>query len=285
MIYLVHIDSTRPDMYAQARFLEKSHRDVGIREPLVVLESDERSKFEKYGCIDDYSMYNRYISVIEYIEKNNLQDETIFLLDTDMVFCKKYNPYAVKYGEVVSQEWVGGPNWRDYWKYFDEEGFKGIKSIKSKKEFDNTNPNKLHTPYYMLGRTFLDLYYVSLEVEKILRKKVKWWMTELLSVNYASWYLDLKVKYDTLGAMKWFTDIGWYPDANSKGANLDNYTLIHYANSLSGISGDSGIIKYNMHDSTVMLQQIDNFMKNDKPKTEWDKRVLDFYINAYGWKG
>jgi hypothetical protein len=273
MIYLSHVDTKRQDMIVQAKFLEQSHKDVGITHPLVILKTDERKKYKKYSVTDvNYAMYNRYISVMEYIKNHSLQKETICVLDCDMFFFKEYIPIEVTNNEVVSQEWYGAERWVNEWKWFLDSDFD---HYQKDKKFDNTVPNKLYTPYYMKGETLYNLYKTALNVDNILRKKHKWWMTELLAVNYASWYLNLKITYDTIAAVRWFLF-----ENNPKGKHLENYSLIHYCNDIEGIK-PSNIKKYHMHDGIHMIKSIKNFLSTDKPKIEWDKKTLDFFIKMY----
>ena len=49
MIYLAHVDPIRKDMITQADFLQRSHREIGIKEPLVILKTNERKKYKQYG--------------------------------------------------------------------------------------------------------------------------------------------------------------------------------------------------------------------------------------------
>ncbi len=131
MIYLSHVDTKRQDMIVQAKFLEQSHKDVGITHPLVILKTDERKKYKKYSVTDvNYAMYNRYISVMEYIKNHSLQKETICVLDCDMFFFKEYIPIEVTNNEVVSQEWYGAERWVNEWKWFLDSDFDHYQKVR-----------------------------------------------------------------------------------------------------------------------------------------------------------
>lgn len=278
MIYLAHVDPLRKDMITQADFLKRSHKEVGIREPLVILKSNERKKFKQYGCIDDYTIYNRYIAVIEHIKNNNLQNETICVLDCDMFFQKQYTPILIGDNDIVTQKWIGSRGWPEYWRIFQSDEFN---SFKQSKDIDLDNPIRVCTPYYMKGSVYLNLYKLALRAESIIRKKTNWWMTEQLCISFCIACLNLNVIYENLGLVDWMLT---FKDENINGLDINNYPLLHYSKPIDGIN-KTQIKKYNMHDHAFMLNEIDKFVKSDKPATEWDKRILDFYIKMYGYKG
>ena len=277
MIYLAHVDPIRKDMITQADFLQRSHREIGIKEPLVILKTNERKKYKQYGCVDDYPMYNRYIGVMEYIKNNSLENETICLLDCDMFFHKPYKPVPVGDNEIISQKWVGAANWQHCWDMFRDPAFD---IFKQSKDINLTNPIAIYTPYYMKGHVYFNLFKIAMKAEEIIRKKTTWWMTELLCVGYASSCLNLKVRYENLGAACWFVN---NPKENPTGVISDQYPLIHYCCALKGKKSE--IKKYKMDDRKYMLEQIDKFVKNDKPIGEFDQKILDFFIRMYDYKG
>jgi hypothetical protein len=278
MIYLAHADPLRKDMLTQADFLLRSHKEVGIKEPLIIVKTNERKKFKQYGCVDDYAMYNRYIGIIEYIKNNRLENETICLLDCDMFFHKQYKPILVGDNEIVTQKWIGAERWDRYWSLFKDPAFDVFKQSKS---IDLSNPVTMYTPYYMKGDVYSNLFKIAMRSEQIIRKKTTWWMTELLCVGFASACLNLKIKYENLAATCWFAE---NPKDNPTGINVDDYPLIHYCCPISG-KGGTTIKKYKMEDTKFMLSAIDNFVKTDKAYRQVDIKTLEFFKKMYGYKG
>ena len=277
MIYLAHVDPTRKDMMKQSEFLVRSHKEVGINDQLIILKTDERKKFKQYGLNDKYALYNRYIAVMEYITRHNAENEIICVLDCDMFFQKKYTPLPISKSEMVSQMWIGGEDWKQYWNYVKDPEFD---KFQERTKVDIDNPVKMIVPYYLHGTNCLALYKMALEVEKLIRQKTQWWMTEMVAVSFTSNCLNLKVKYDNIGCTSWFVD---NPKQNPNGISIDDYPMIHYCIPVRGKKGTE-IRKYKMHDEKFMLNEIDNFLKKDEPKEEIDRRVLDFYIRMYGYK-
>ena len=277
MIYLAHVDPTRKDMVKQSEFLVRSHKEVGINDQLIILKTDERKKFKQYGVNDKYTMYNRYIGVMEYITRHNAENEIICVLDCDMFFHKKYTPLPISKSEMVSQMWIGGEDWKQYWNYVKDPEFD---KFQERTKVDIDNPVKMIVPYYMHGSNYLAVYKMALEVDKLIRLKTQWWMTEMVAVSFTSNCLNLKVKYDNIGCTSWFVD---NPKQNPNGVSVSDYPIIHYCVPVKGKKGTQ-ISKGKMHDEKFMLNEIDNFLKKDEPKEEIDKRVLDFYIRMYGYK-
>jgi hypothetical protein len=278
MIYLAHADPLRKDMLVQADFLVRSHKEVGIKDPLIIVKTNERKKFKQYDCVDDYAMYNRYIGIIEYIKNNRLENETICLLDCDMFFHKQYKPILVGDNEIVTQKWVGGGNWQKFWELFDDSNFD---IFKQSKNIDLRNPVTIHTPFYAKGNIYSNLFKIAMKSEQIIRKKTTWWMTELLCLGFSSACLNLKIKYENLGAACWFVDN--YKE-NPSGMSVDDYPIIHYSCPIEG-KGGTTIKKYKMEDTKFMLSAIDNFVKTDKAYRQVDIKTLEFFKRMYGYKG
>lgn len=270
MIYLVHVDPTRKDLVKQAEMLAKSHSEVNCSDKIVFLKQNQKHKFKEYNLPDDYPLYNRYISVIDYIKTNNLNNDIICVLDCDMFFIKKIIPKQIEKNELVSQKWDYGKiskDWRKaHWELFNLPEFSGHKSrIKS---FDIYDPELILVPYYGYGSTIKELYTVALNAEKYFRKHTKDWESEMYCVSFAATCLNVKVTYDKLGAV------------GSDEDDYKNYSLIHYGHPVKSKKQDVVLKKYNMWNRDVFLNEIKEF-ENFGPLRPIDECILNFFKRVY----
>ena len=271
MIYLVHVDPNRKDLIKQSELLVKSHNDVGNTERIVVIKQNQSKKFKKYNLPDNYALYNRYISIIEYISDNNLENEIICVLDCDMFFLKKLIPKQIDRNEIVSQKWEYGKivkEWRKaHWELFDLPEFSPHKS--RIKNFDIYNPELILVPYYGYGSTIKELFTFALNAEKHFRKYNKDWETEMYCVSFAATCLNVKITYDKLGAM-----------ANFVGESYKDYYMIHYGFPVLGKDDNAKLKKYNIWNREVFLEEIKEFEKIG-PKSGIHECIFEFYKKVY----
>jgi hypothetical protein len=272
MIYLVHVDPTRQDMLKQCEFLQRSHAEFKNSDKMVILKQDQRSKFKSYGLDDNYPLYNRFISIIEYIKNNKLENEIVCVLDCDMFFRKRLVPRSISKNELVAQKWIYGKingSWRkDHWKAFDSPEFEMYKS--RIKTFDPYKSELILVPFYCYGSTMVELFRNSLNLIKKFRSLFKDWEAELYCLSFTATCLNIKTTYDKLGC------------GNDEwgGEDYNEYDMIHYGFAVKS-KKETLLKKYNMHKTEEFVAELKQIEK-EGPLREIDKVMIDFYKKMYG---
>jgi len=271
MIYFCQVDASRKDAMKQAEILEKSFQSTGQPGKLTIIRTgDYKEKYKKLNLDTTYPVYKRHIAIIDYIEKHNLFNEDIMILDPDMFFNKKFDIGVVKENKLYATPWV-----INY--HVDLEDFPEIlKKLKSLKIISNgTNFIPFAAPYYGKGKVICDISKVHLNIDKYLRTSTfiqNRWITEMYSLSIAPSVSGYEIIYHNLSL---YSNIH-----QTKIEIYQSMPIIHYYSKLMSKSSDPAsdrilfISKYDMGDINKMQAAINRFKD---PSDDYSKYMFPHY--------
>jgi hypothetical protein len=272
MIYFCQVDTDREDALKQVEILERSFNSVGQSGKLVIVKTGNyKAKYQKLNLDLNYPVYKRHIALIEYIEKNNLFNEDIMILDPDMFFNKKFDVGIIKENKLYATQWIVNH-------IVDLEDLPGIlQRLKDLKiTSNNTSFIPFAAPYYGKGKLIYEISKIHLNIDRYLRSShfiKNRWITEMYSLSIAPSVSGYETIYHNLSLY-----------SNIHDANIQTYQslpIIHYYSKLISLSSDpsSGrkwvfISKYDMGNYEKMKIAINGF---HYPVDDYSKYMLPYY--------